>query len=189
VPALDAERASFSTRVRLRGSWNDRQGRVPSRPIEAVASNSLLMLCPARCKTGFAMTDRRCHGARLCPAVTQPASDSVIPRLLACFEPGGEPRPATLGRVGRRSLRGPDARGRCAVRHAPPRGDASAAGNDRLLIKEQPLQPIPVRCAPSDRVLEPGIGDRGFWEVRTTRCLRSQASSRTSEEELVLEFG
>jgi len=28
-----------------------------------------------------------------------------------------------------------------------PRGDASAAGNDRLLIKEQPLQPIPVRCA------------------------------------------
>jgi hypothetical protein len=70
-----------------------------------------------------------------------------------------------------------------------PRGDASAAGNDRLLIKEQPLQPIPVRCAPSDRLLEPGIGDRGFWEVRTTRCLRSQASSRTSEEELVLEFG
>jgi len=87
VPALDAERASFSTRVRLRGSCNDRQGRVPSRPSEAVASNSLLMLCPARCKTGFAMTDRRCHGARLCPAVTQPASDSVIPRLLACLEP------------------------------------------------------------------------------------------------------
>ena len=187
MPALDAERASFSTRVRLRGSRNDRQGRVPSRPSEAVASNSLLMLCPARCKTGFATTDRRCHGARLCPAFTQPASDSVIPRLLACLEPGGEPRAATLGRVDgdHYAVLTPAA----DALSGTPRGDASATGNDRLLIKEQPLQPIPVRCAPSDRLLEPGIGDRGFWEVRTTRCLRSQASSRTSEEELVLEFG
>jgi hypothetical protein len=67
--------------------------------------------------------------------------------------------PATLGRAGRRSLRGPDARRRCAGRQPSPRRDASVAGNDRLLTKEQPLQPIPARCAPSARLLEPGIGD------------------------------
>jgi len=69
-----------------------------------------------------------------------------------------------------------------------PRGDASAAGDDRLHLREQPLQPIPARCAPSARLLEPGIGNHGIREVRTARRLRSQITSRTSEEELVLEF-
>jgi len=107
---------------------------------------------------------------------------------MACAGPGGEPCAATLRRVGRRPLRDPDVRRRCACQQIPPRGDTSAAGDDRLHLREQPLQPIPARCAPPARLLEPGIGNRGIRELRTARRLRSQVASRTSKKELVLEF-
>src|SRR5215471_6034582 len=107
---------------------------------------------------------------------------------MACAGPGGEPCAATLRRVGRRPPRDPDVRRRCACQQIPPRGDASAAGDDRLHLREQPLQPIPARCAPPARLLEAGIGNRGIRELRTARRLRSQVASRTSQKELVLEF-
>jgi len=188
VPALDAERASFSTRVRLRGSCNDRQGRVPSRPSEAVASNSLLMLCPARCKTGFAMTDRRCHGARLCPAVTQPASDSVIPRLLACLEPA-----ANLVLQRSDELDGDH------YEVLTPAADALSGTHPlaatlalRAMIDFSLKNNRSSRyryAAPSDRLLEPGIGDRGFWEVTNHAMPTKPGFVANIRGRAVLEFG